>query len=1323
MGFCNNSLIGRNYTMRSIERLPEAIHNSVRSGALICDLTRIVEELVFNSLDAGSTKVSVAVWVGNYYVKVDDNGCGITRDGLVLLGERYTTSKIDHIALMDTGTENLDFRGEALSSISDVSLLEIVTKTRGKPNGYRKLMKNSKCLFLGINDDRQDVGTTVIVRDIFYNQPVRRKHMESSPKKVLDSIKMSVLRIALVHVNVSFKVVDVESADELFLTGPLSSPLTLLSSYFGIENSAIFYKLNLSDGELKLSGYISDPRETFSSKSIQYVYINSRFVYKGPIHKLLNQLAAKFDLLNSWQPATSFQSEKRNKYDICPAFILNLHCPRSYYGIITSERTSVEFKDWGHVLTFIENEVMRFWTENISPVPDTLLVTSDKDMPDTFGSGKKRCRKQNLQAPLYLDSPRQKKLCKDYDNTSDFEGRVSSYRKLCRKVPELNKHHKEASILSEMDYPSRLCGGSVKSSRVTVNKEIRNDPSPCRVYSRPHVAQTFGKVEDDISSTLENTLSAFDAKINNISIASGVAADSLKFNDVHLDQEPSRFFLRSCSSGRNLLHERNSLAIDERFQLGSDDIGIEKTWIDCDDSMGDKINLAMCGRFPYCEEPILLQSSPITQYDMHEILEFPMWDSVKSSLVFGNTLLESSNLSRKWTTSRQCFSSGWSPLTAEKNIGIKYLDDDDSSYGNLIEGCYKFGKDTIHGYYAQGEGEDFKLSNLNSKYGWLQQKGSFVNISPDSKSESGEFRGGDDDNMFSPKSYKIFRETDWSLLPSYGEESPRNYPLPSLHDTSPTSIECEIRNIRNQKTTLDNKKMFIRSHSAPPFHKRKKRFMDLTNSSTMLSTKSNYWNISATRPSTEPSDSSCGEHHSETRNLKCSQTSFYQYQPSPMKRTVIDCFIAERPVLKITPEVTAIENGGPQKMGQCVNMESVKCLDSMEIRDPLDSRWKWRKCFLPSAGGSRSDNKKDHDIIIDISSDILNLAGDPLVPNFIDRTSLEDAEVLNQVDKKFIAVVAGKTLAIIDQHAADERIRLEDLRLKVNFHLIEELKIFALCDLVCLIHPVYQVLSGEMKTVTYLDGEQEMVLPEIGYQLLQNFAARIQFWGWICNIHSRDTSSFAINLDFLHRQQTVVKLLALADTDGSSTIPPSVHRVLNNKACRGTVYRAIMFGDTLLPSECSLIVEELKRTSLCFQCAHGRPTTIPIVNLDLLHNRIAKIGSPQSWHGLRRHKLIEYANGAMSLCNMLPAHVKTTFELELHLSSCLKCHHKTEEVSARCLGKPNNSSSRYGGMPQMFVSTTWFALRSSYCDVHAMDIVTIFALCVRRLTSRISNFP
>ncbi|KAL0431017.1 UNVERIFIED_CONTAM: DNA mismatch repair protein MLH3 [Sesamum radiatum] len=386
---------------------------------------------------------------------------------------------------------------------------------------------------------------------------------------------------------------------------------------------------------------------------------------------------------------------------------------------------------------------------------------------------------------------------------------------------------------------------------------------------------------------------------------------------------------------------------------------------------------------------------------------------------------------------------------------------------------------------------------------------------------------------------------------------------------------------------FSRKKSSARSHSAPPVYKGKKRYMDLTDSPTILSTRSNFPNTCA---SMEPCNSKHAQLHAEARNLKSQKLSGKLHQ-SPVERSAMDCSFSKRLDLEMTPEVVPVQQGRSLKGEEFMDL-GVEGLDLKEIQD-FDSGWKWRKCSLTSAGGTVPDYNKNQDTVLDISSDILHLGGDPLVPKSIDRTSLEDAKVLNQVDKKFIAVVAGKTLAIIDQHAADERIRLEELRHKV--------------------------------------------LPEIGHQLLHNYAEEIQTWGWICNIHSHDGSSFVKHLDFLNRQPAIVKLLAvpcilgvnltdidlleflqqLADTDGSSTIPPSVHRVLNNKACRG----AIMFGDTLLPSECSLIVEELKRTSLCFQCAHGRPTTVPLVSLDLLHNKIAKLGSHESWHGLCQHEI------------------------------------------------------------------------------------------------------
>nr|GME03813.1 DNA mismatch repair protein MLH3 isoform X4 [Ipomoea batatas] len=127
--------------MRSIAKLPEAVHSSIRSGIVLYDLTRVVEELVYNSLDAGANKVSVAVGVGTCYVKVVDNGYGVSRDGLELLGEKYATSKYDPLDDMNSVPLSFGYRGEALSSITDVSLVEIVTKAHGRPNGYRKVLK------------------------------------------------------------------------------------------------------------------------------------------------------------------------------------------------------------------------------------------------------------------------------------------------------------------------------------------------------------------------------------------------------------------------------------------------------------------------------------------------------------------------------------------------------------------------------------------------------------------------------------------------------------------------------------------------------------------------------------------------------------------------------------------------------------------------------------------------------------------------------------------------------------------------------------------------------------------------------------------------------------------------------------------------------------------------------------------------------------------------------------------------------------------------------------------------------------------------------
>ncbi|KAF3789103.1 DNA mismatch repair protein [Nymphaea thermarum] len=328
--------------MGRIEQLPRSVYSSLQASVYLFDLTRIVEELIYNSIDARSTKVDVSLDLASCYVKVDDNGHGISRNDLLLLGERNATSKLYHLDDTNAGVETLGFRGETLSSLSDISLLEVSTKVCGMPNGYRKVIKDGKSVYLEIDDNRQEVGTTVICHEIYRKQPVRRKYLLTRSKKVLNLIKRCVLHIALVQPWVAFKVVDIGSLNELLSIHPSPSPLPLVTAYFGSDVSSTLNMVDFSKGELKLLGYLSSPNLGFSTKED----INTRFVSKGLIHHLLNNQTAYFQL--NWK--NKFRCRNRTKQPFpfqqtYPAYVLNLCCPISCYMIAyESSKAVLKFK-------------------------------------------------------------------------------------------------------------------------------------------------------------------------------------------------------------------------------------------------------------------------------------------------------------------------------------------------------------------------------------------------------------------------------------------------------------------------------------------------------------------------------------------------------------------------------------------------------------------------------------------------------------------------------------------------------------------------------------------------------------------------------------------------------------------------------------------------------------------------------------------------------------------------------------------------------------------------------------------------------------------
>ncbi|KAK0604478.1 hypothetical protein LWI29_015995 [Acer saccharum] len=1239
--------------MGAIKRLPEALRNTVRSGVVLFDLTRVVEELVFNCLDAGAKKVSVFVGVGTCYVKVVDDGSGISRDGLVLLGERYATSKLHHLADMDTVSGTFGFRGEALASISDVSLLEVITKAYGRPNGYRKVMKGSKCLFLGIDDDRKDVGTTVVVRDLFYNQPVRRKCMQSSPKKVLHLVKKSVLRIALVHSKISFKVVDIESEVELLRTHSSASPLSVLMSGFGIEDSSFLHELNVDDDILKMSGYLSTPCNTFSNKAFQYVYINSRYICKGPIHKLMNQLAAGFECLDSWKVSNGSRKGKRNRSQAYPAYILNLSCPRSLYDLtFEPSKTYVVFKDWEPVFTFIEKAIQTVWMKNktygesfnhtadtvgkdeIRKKGDNIISAGDIFYADLLENAEfSQFRFQNHQASLHLPPSPSEELARKDDNLFLGECERNTFQEFKIDTKKLKEENTEMEFYGQADYPFQPLNGSVaecshrmpRKSDKDLWKSGNNLSSKDGYFFKNRLSDAGRSicVEGDLSSSqLGKHYLEIEPGIRNEPSGSALSFDADEFsNELEISKDIKQPFLQGCSSRGSLPFDGTLFAGEEGFESLTDSFNNKRkrTYVD------ERVNILEVDdnnqRFNFFPRTLWQDEASYTHHfprfmakgDRSTGFDLLSRDSPKSLPSYAEPFTEKtsflSDSDALVNSDPLSFNSKWCSVTSDPLLRVASRGVGHYTNENALDGSFRLGEEPNYGQLADGE--------ENSKFSYdITLKNTYQDNCTSSCSATGLYF--EDYNDFSKDFCKIhwednlskkvaskhfdtlIDETDWLCTVSCGNNNAGISKFESRRDPF---------RFQNCEKVPIPKERLRRSHSAPPFRRQKIRFVSLNHCSAIPAGKPSVHTLQNSPPSPE---AGALKHLQQTSDV-CHLNS----KPSPVENLLFGTRVDTKKS-NTTVDMKKTQKGGNFKQSQCAQAHhGVRGEDfiSKETQDSEDFLTKWRNSCPQTTKNNRSRDMHYQDNILDISSGLLHLAGDSLIPESINKSCLEDAKVLQQVDKKFIAVVAGGTLAVIDQHAADERIRLEELR--------------------------HKVLSGEAKTMTYLDAEQELVLPEIGYQLLHSYAEQIKDWGWICNIHNQSSKSFEKNLNLLNRQPTIVTLLAvpcilgvnlsdvdlleflqqLADTDGSSTMPPSVLRVLNSKACRG----AIMFGDSLLPSECSLIVEELKQTSLCFQCAHGRPTTVPLVNLEALHKQIAQLGvlnnhTSEVWHGFRRHE-------------------------------------------------------------------------------------------------------
>ncbi len=323
--------------MGRIKQLPRHLINQIAAGEVIERPASVVKELVENSVDAGASKISVEVTNECRNIRVADNGSGIHPDDIVLAFSKHATSKIQTDEDL-FGIETLGFRGEALSSIISISKLSCTTRTKDFDNGTKVICENSEVEQVQTGCA---VGTIMNVRDLFYNIPARLKFLRS-PNTEFSYIQEIVQSIAIIYPEIAFELKkNGKTVLKTTAQKDLKRNLKELFSSTITENLKEVLKTDNLAG-MKISGYVSTPDFSRSSKRDYHLYINSRTV-KCPVFQKAVDTAYKNLMAGG-------------KY---PFIVLNLELPPSDVDVnVHPSKKEVRYKNVNQVFNFIMSGII-----------------------------------------------------------------------------------------------------------------------------------------------------------------------------------------------------------------------------------------------------------------------------------------------------------------------------------------------------------------------------------------------------------------------------------------------------------------------------------------------------------------------------------------------------------------------------------------------------------------------------------------------------------------------------------------------------------------------------------------------------------------------------------------------------------------------------------------------------------------------------------------------------------------------------------------------------------------------------------------------------
>lgn len=268
--------------MGKIRLLDDLTIKKIAAGEVIERPASVVKEMVENSIDAKADSITIEIKKGGKsYIRITDNGDGMEKEDLSIAFMKHSTSKLrtieDLFSIMSLG-----FRGEALSSIASVAKVEVLTKTENSDVGWQAFVEDGEIQSMDIVGTPK--GTTMIVRDLFYNLPVRKKFLKSDLSEG-NYVSDIVNKLALGNTNISFKFI--RDNKTILQTSKNNSLLDNIYNILGKETAKSLIPVDYEDSRIKLRGYISNSKLYRGNRGHQYLYVNGRFVINHAISKVI----------------------------------------------------------------------------------------------------------------------------------------------------------------------------------------------------------------------------------------------------------------------------------------------------------------------------------------------------------------------------------------------------------------------------------------------------------------------------------------------------------------------------------------------------------------------------------------------------------------------------------------------------------------------------------------------------------------------------------------------------------------------------------------------------------------------------------------------------------------------------------------------------------------------------------------------------------------------------------------------------------------------------------------------------------------------------